>query len=375
MATHSSVLTWKIHWMEEPGGLQSMGSLWVGHGWATSLSLFTFLYWRRQRQPTPEFLHGKSHGQRSLVGCSPWGCYESGTTEQLHFHFSLSCIGEGNGHPLQCSRLENPRNRGAWWAAVYVVAKSQTWLRRLSSSSSVYQSPVSFELKMGICETDELQFLYCHLSQFICSLNSLCGLVLCQAQCQAPRGKQTWTPAPEEKKVSRRRHLTLGGWMGQQAVLGWGHQGGDLESQDVTMFLTQMTWGPARGSGRLRDPARARPSPGICRLWLSFSPRAAQMGHSRHARGILGSEDWSRGTDWPLRRKKWKITWTECQAGSKPWGNKESDTTERLRITCGTRKCPAVHSQHSQANMFLIPGALELKTRSLGRGYGNRSLC
>ena len=65
---------------------------------------------------------GKSHGRRSLVGCSPWDCEESDTTELLHFHFSLSCIGEGNGNPLQCSCLENPRDRGAWWAAIYGVA-------------------------------------------------------------------------------------------------------------------------------------------------------------------------------------------------------------------------------------------------------------
>ena len=69
--------------------------------------------------PTPVLLPGKSHGQRNLVGCSPWGCKESDTTERLHFHFSLSCIGEGNGNPLQCSCLENPRDGGAWWAAVY----------------------------------------------------------------------------------------------------------------------------------------------------------------------------------------------------------------------------------------------------------------
>ena len=78
---------------------------------------------------------GKSHGRRSLVGCSPWGHKESDMTERLHFHFSLSCIGEGNGNPLQCSCLENPRDRGAWWAAVYGVAQSQTRLKRLSSSS------------------------------------------------------------------------------------------------------------------------------------------------------------------------------------------------------------------------------------------------
>ena len=91
---------------------------------------------RRQWHPTPALLPGKSHGQRSLVGCSPWGRYESDTTEQLHFHFSLSCIGERNGNPLQCSCLENPRDGGAWWAAVYGVAQSWTRLKWLSSSSN-----------------------------------------------------------------------------------------------------------------------------------------------------------------------------------------------------------------------------------------------
>ena len=88
MATHSCTFAWKIPWMEEPGRLQSMGSL------------------------------------------------ESDTTERLHFHFSLSFIGEGNGNPLQCSCLENPRDGGAWWAAVSGVAQSRTRLKRLSSSSS-----------------------------------------------------------------------------------------------------------------------------------------------------------------------------------------------------------------------------------------------
>ena len=88
MAPHSNTLAWKIPWTEEPGGLQSMGSRRVGHDWVT------------------------------------------------HFHFPLSCIGEGNGNPLQCSCLENPRDRGAWWAAIYGVAQSQTRLKQLSSSSS-----------------------------------------------------------------------------------------------------------------------------------------------------------------------------------------------------------------------------------------------
>ena len=86
--------------------------------------------------PTPVLLPRKSHGWRRLVGCGPWGREESDTTERLHFHFSLSCIGEGNGNPLQCSCLENPRDGGAWWAAFYGVAQSRTRLRQLSSSSS-----------------------------------------------------------------------------------------------------------------------------------------------------------------------------------------------------------------------------------------------
>ena len=90
---------------------------------------------RRQWHPTPVLLPGKSHGRKSLVGCSPWGHEESDTTERLHFHFSLSCIGEGNGNPLRCSCLENPGDGGAWWAAIYGLAQRQTRLKWLSSSS------------------------------------------------------------------------------------------------------------------------------------------------------------------------------------------------------------------------------------------------
>ena len=98
--------------------------------------IYMYTHRRRQWHPTPVLLPGKSHGRRSLVGCSPWGRCESDTTERLYFHFSVSCIGEGNGNPLQCSCLENPRDGGAWWAAVHGVAQSQTRLKRLSSSSS-----------------------------------------------------------------------------------------------------------------------------------------------------------------------------------------------------------------------------------------------
>ena len=98
-----------------------------------SLDGFPSLHRRRRWHPTPGLLPGKSHGRRSLVGCSPWGRCESDTTEQLHFHVSLSCIWGGNGNPLHCSCLENPRDGGAWWAAVYGVAQSRTRLKRLSS--------------------------------------------------------------------------------------------------------------------------------------------------------------------------------------------------------------------------------------------------
>ena len=88
MAPHSSTPAWEIPWAEEPGRLQSMGSRRVGHDWATSLSLFTFMHWRRKWQPTPVLLPGESHGQRSLARYSPWGRKESDTTEQL----SLSLV-------------------------------------------------------------------------------------------------------------------------------------------------------------------------------------------------------------------------------------------------------------------------------------------
>ena len=91
---------------------------------------------RRQWHPTAVLLPEKSHGWRSLVGCSPWGRWGLDTTERLPFHFSLSCIGEGNGNLLQRFCLENPKDGRAWWAAVYGAAQSRTRLKRLSSSSS-----------------------------------------------------------------------------------------------------------------------------------------------------------------------------------------------------------------------------------------------
>ena len=122
---------------------------------------------RRQWQPTPVLLPAKSHGLRSLVGCSPWGCLKSGMTERLHFHFSLFCTGEGNGNPLQCSCLENPRDGRAWWALVYGVTQSQTRLKWLSSIVIV----ISFHLLPQQClVTSDLFSYFVILSLQECSL-------------------------------------------------------------------------------------------------------------------------------------------------------------------------------------------------------------
>ena len=127
--------------------------------------------WRRQWHPTPVLLPGKSHGWRSPVSCSPWGRSESERTERLHFHFSPSCIGERNGNPLQYSCLENPRDGGAWWAAVYGVAQSQTRLKRLSSSSSSIVKYVAEFWCSQLCS---------------CSVTKLC-LTLCEPMdCSMP---------------------------------------------------------------------------------------------------------------------------------------------------------------------------------------------
>ena len=120
----------KMHVVGEGPG----ASVWVLRHFLSSVSSLLVALWH----PTPVILPGKSHGQRSLVGCSPWGREESDTTERLLFHFSLSRIGEGNCNSVQCSCLENPRDVGAWWAAVYGVAQNSTRLKQLSSSSISY---------------------------------------------------------------------------------------------------------------------------------------------------------------------------------------------------------------------------------------------
>ena len=115
--------------------------------------------WRRQWHPTPVLLPGKSHGRRSVVGGSPWGLEELDTTERLPFHFSLSCTGEGNGNTLQCSCLENPRDGGAWWAAVYGVTQSRTRLKWLSSNSSRHTCSLPLVMRISLLHFHSKYFL------------------------------------------------------------------------------------------------------------------------------------------------------------------------------------------------------------------------
>ena len=134
--------------------------------------------WRRWWHPTPKLLPGKSCGRRSLEDCSPWGRWGSDTTERLHFHFSLSCIEEGNGNPLQCSCLENPRDGGALWAAVYGVAQSRTRLKRLSSSSTRCVAIASVQFRTFSSSPKECPYLFFFLIYlFGCAvLVAVCGI-------------------------------------------------------------------------------------------------------------------------------------------------------------------------------------------------------
>ena len=163
--------------------------------WYLSLS-FALTCQRRRWQPTPVLLPGESHGQRSLVGCSPWGHKESDTIEWLPFHFSLSCIGEGNGNPLQCSCLENRRDGGAWWAAVYGVARLK-W--RSSSSSSSSSHSCNLFARGNVLDRQSCMHVYESFSGgcALCLVARLC-LTLCGwgAQCGTSAEELGLQPEP-----------------------------------------------------------------------------------------------------------------------------------------------------------------------------------
>ena len=144
------LMCWQIKPLAPPSGQISSGYLVGGT--------------EKAMAPHSSPLAWKTQGRRSLEGCGPWGREESDTTERLHFHFSLSCTGEGNGNPLQCSCLENPRGGGAWWAAVYGVAQCRTRLKRLSSSSSSSRhtsviAAGSDSVSSGICSQFNSQWI------------------------------------------------------------------------------------------------------------------------------------------------------------------------------------------------------------------------
>ena len=119
---YSGLISFSMDWLDLPTVQETLNSLLQHHSSKASILRCSALFQRRKWQPTPVFLPGKSHRQRSLVGCNPWYHKESDMTEGLHFHFSLSCIGEGNGNRLQCSCLENPRDGRASWAAVWLLS-------------------------------------------------------------------------------------------------------------------------------------------------------------------------------------------------------------------------------------------------------------
>ena len=148
MATHSSTLAWKIPWTEEPGRLQSMGSIRVGHDSVTSLSLFTFLHWRRKWQPTPVFLPGESQGQRRLVGCCLWGRTESDTTDATYRHqqqcppvdaLVVSFLIQLHANSLQsCLTLHDPMGCSPTGSSAHEILQARIleWVAMLSSRGS-----------------------------------------------------------------------------------------------------------------------------------------------------------------------------------------------------------------------------------------------
>ena len=136
MTPHSSTLAWKIPWMEEPGRLQSMGSRKVRHNWATSLSFFTFMHWRRKWQLTPVFFFFFFFFF-TLQYCIGFAIHQHASATGLHMFPTLNPPPTSLSIPsLQCSCLENLRDWGAWWAAIYWITQSWTRLKWLSSSSS-----------------------------------------------------------------------------------------------------------------------------------------------------------------------------------------------------------------------------------------------
>ena len=185
--------------------------------------------------PTLVLLPRKSHGWKSLVGCSPWGRGGSDTTERLHFHLSLSCIGEGNGNPLQCSCLENPGDGEVWWAAIYGVAQSRTRLKWLSSSSSSSSS---------VFTIISLQLTFCKKI-----FDAPTNLDLSILGSGRSPGEKKWQPTPVF--LSGKSH-------GQKSLVGyslWGHKESDateqLKNNNQESIGRLWTWGTCNWVSRI----------------------------------------------------------------------------------------------------------------------------
>ena len=173
LLAHSGTLAWRVPWIEEPGGLQSMESLV-----RTRLNgfIFTFHFHALEKEMAT---HSNVLAWR-IPGWGNfrlWGRTASNTTGHLHFHFSLSCIREGNGNPLQCSCLQNPRDSGAWGAAVYGIAQSRT-LKRLSSSSNSRPFLNLLYWLIFLLTIDQFSYFSTYLTIFQWILNIITGLIL-----------------------------------------------------------------------------------------------------------------------------------------------------------------------------------------------------
>ena len=160
MALYSSTLDWKLPWTEGPGRLQSMGSLRVGHDWATSLSLFTFMHWRRKWQPTPVFLPGESQGWRSLVGCRLWGRTELDTTEvtqQQQQQQQQQLSGVGGTTPVYARRKGDFKRLSGWSVITTMVMGKKLKPRHLAQNLSCHSAVSSLSLALWLLDTLHLQ--------------------------------------------------------------------------------------------------------------------------------------------------------------------------------------------------------------------------